>query len=63
MAVVARGIPGIGRTVQTKKAGTRRSPPLGFDGADEGTRTPDPRITSAVLYQLSYVGVPYSRLQ
>ena len=24
--------------------------------ADEGTRTPDPIITSDVLYQLSYVG-------
>ena len=24
--------------------------------ADEGTRTPDPFITSEVLYQLSYVG-------
>ena len=26
--------------------------------ADAGTRTPDPFITSEVLYQLSYVGVP-----
>ncbi|MEY3004544.1 MAG: hypothetical protein RLZZ491_1720, partial [Pseudomonadota bacterium] len=25
-------------------------------GADEGTRTPDPRITNALLYQLSYIG-------
>ncbi len=25
--------------------------------ADAGTRTPDPFITSEVLYQLSYVGV------
>ena len=25
-------------------------------GADAGTRTPDPFITSEVLYQLSYVG-------
>jgi hypothetical protein len=25
--------------------------------ADAGTRTPDPIITSDVLYQLSYVGV------
>ena len=28
-----------------------------FVGADAGTRTPDPFITSEVLYQLSYVGV------
>ena len=27
-------------------------------GADAGTRTPDPFITSEVLYQLSYVGGP-----
>jgi hypothetical protein len=29
----------------------------GFCEADAGTRTPDPFITSEVLYQLSYVGV------
>ncbi len=29
---------------------------LGFFEADAGTRTPDPFITSEVLYQLSYVG-------
>ena len=28
-----------------------------FERADAGTRTPDPFITSEVLYQLSYVGV------
>lgn len=28
-----------------------------IDGADEETRTLDPRITSAVLYQLSYIGM------
>ena len=28
-----------------------------FLRADAGTRTPDPFITSEVLYQLSYVGV------
>ena len=27
------------------------------NGADEGTRTPDPRITNALLYQLSYIGI------
>jgi hypothetical protein len=27
-------------------------------GAAEGIRTPDPRITNALLYQLSYRGVP-----
>ena len=26
------------------------------NGAAEGTRTPDPRITNAMLYQLSYCG-------
>ena len=25
-------------------------------GADEETRTPDPRITNALLYHLSYIG-------
>src|ERR1700719_3441287 len=28
------------------------------DGAAEGIRTPDPRITNAVLYRLSYRGMP-----
>ena len=28
-----------------------------FGEADGGTRTPDPFITSEVLYQLSYVGI------
>ena len=28
----------------------------GKNGADRGNRTPDPRITNALLYQLSYVG-------
>ena len=27
-------------------------------GANVGTRTPDLRITSALLYQLSYIGMP-----
>ena len=27
------------------------------DGAGEGNRTPDPRITNALLYQLSYPGI------
>jgi hypothetical protein len=27
------------------------------NGAAEGIRTPDPRITNAVLYQLSYRGI------
>jgi hypothetical protein len=29
-----------------------------IDGAAEGIRTPDPRITNAVLYRLSYRGAP-----
>lgn len=33
-----------------------------FSGADEETRTLDPRITSAVLYQLSYIGTRVSRV-
>ena len=32
-------------------------PDKGEDGAAEGIRTPDPRITNAVLYRLSYRGV------
>ena len=28
-------------------------------GADTGTRTPDPRITNALLYQLSHVGMVF----
>ncbi len=28
------------------------------NGAGGGTRTPDPRITNALLYQLSYTGSP-----
>ena len=28
-----------------------------INGADGGTRTLDPRITNALLYQLSYVGM------
>ncbi len=27
-------------------------------GADEGNRTSDLRVTSALLYQLSYIGIP-----
>ncbi len=33
----------------------------GKAGAAEGIRTPDPRITNAVLYQLSYRGTPSER--
>ncbi len=29
-----------------------------MNGADKGNRTPDLRITNALLYQLSYTGVP-----
>ena len=28
-----------------------------YGGAAEGIRTPDPRITNALLYQLSYRGI------
>ena len=31
---------------------------MGGIGAAEGIRTPDPRITNAVLYRLSYRGMP-----
>ena len=30
---------------------------IGFDGAAEWTRTPDPIITNDVLYHLSYSGI------
>jgi hypothetical protein len=36
---------------------TPREPTGRIIRADAGTRTPDPFITSEVLYQLSYVGV------
>ena len=42
-------IPASGTFQEQRKAGTRRSPQVD-DGADEGIRTPDPRITSAVLW-------------
>ena len=32
------------------------------NGAAEGIRTPDPRITNALLYQLSYRGVSLTLL-
>ena len=43
-----------------KRSSSRRKPPFpgAFSEADAGTRTPDPIITSDVLYQLSYVGAP-----
>ena len=31
-------------------------------GAGEGNRTPDPRITNALLYQLSYPGIEFASL-
>ena len=31
---------------------------IGKNGAGERTRTPGPRITNALLYQLSYAGTP-----
>ena len=37
--------------------GCRDVKDLERNGADRVTRTPDPRITNALLYQLSYVGV------
>jgi hypothetical protein len=37
--------------------------PAGPPEADAGTRTPDPFITSEVLYQLSYVGESGSALR
>src|ERR671939_339633 len=35
---------------------------LVFFGAAEGIRTPDPRITNALLYQLSYRGKPLKKV-
>ena len=44
------------KTILSKDAYERRN-----SGADEEIRTPDPFITSEVLYQLSYIGtVMYS---
>ncbi len=42
---------------QRIKADRKTRPAFAFGGADEETRTLDPRITSAVLYQLSYIGL------
>ena len=39
----------------TKKAPEKNSRAF-FNGAGAVTRTPDPRITNALLYQLSYTG-------
>ena len=41
----------------TKTAGQSRNFDVLFCGADERIRTADLRITSALLYQLSYVGI------
>ncbi len=58
----ARGSPGRRRKTgsplfPSRPAGTCADPGQGDGhGADGGTRTPDPRITNALLYQLSYIG-------
>ncbi len=44
----------------TKKKGPHCWDPYKFDGANERIRTADLRITSALLYQLSHVGVSTS---
>jgi hypothetical protein len=50
--------PNVSDSVATFPAIARRSIGAGpFLRADAGTRTPDPFITSEVLYQLSYVGI------
>lgn len=36
---------------------------LGRFGAEGGNRTPDPRITNALLYQLSYFGIEEGLLE
>jgi hypothetical protein len=47
-------------TLSMGGAGSPHEPPTSYTQApgeaDAGTRTPDPFITSEVLYQLSYVG-------
>ncbi len=60
----ARRSPGPGRPRRPRRGGASRSgrrgtrpPATTRSRADAGTRTPDPFITSEVLYQLSYVGV------
>ena len=59
-----------GRRGEEKRGGLRRfatdaaetcSPPSPTFGADTRTRTGDPRITNALLYQLSHIGKDFSR--
>ncbi len=42
---------------QRKKQASQQATDLVFTGADERTRTADLRITSALLYQLSHIGI------
>ncbi len=44
------------RQVHSRSNGTLGNRNRALIGAAEGTRTPDPRITNALLYQLSYCG-------
>ena len=44
------------RPMRPKKLGPARWQALDFLGAGEKSRTPDLRITNALLYQLSYTG-------
>jgi hypothetical protein len=46
--------PGFER-VRVCRSGSQKS--IRLSGAAEGIRTPDPRITNAVLYRLSYRGI------
>ena len=43
-----------------KREGPRRRGPVVYYGANERIRTADPRITSALLYQLSHVGFDHA---
>jgi hypothetical protein len=51
-----RGVPGIRHFPQDRLQDP--CPLQGGNGAAEGIRTPDPRITNALLYRLSYRGAP-----
>src|SRR5271165_5991551 len=56
-AACEKSHPGYGHDAPESGQQLKKACTPGFPRADAGTRTPDPFITSEVLYQLSYVGI------